>query len=169
VTRHVSALIIGLAVTLCSVGNASAQAKAPSGAGQNPPAAAAAADKATAAEPQGYTYNPEGRRDPFVTLLKRGTDAQRPAMGARLAGLAGLGSSEVTLKGTLHSPNGYVALVQGADNKTYIVRSGDKLLDGTIRAISVNAMVILQQVNDPLSLEKQREVRKVLRQAEEVK
>jgi hypothetical protein len=27
-------------------------------------------------------------------------------------------------------------------------------------------MVILQQVNDPLSLEKQREVRKVLRQAE---
>jgi hypothetical protein len=27
-------------------------------------------------------------------------------------------------------------------------------------------MVILQQVNDPLSLEKQREVRKVLRQVE---
>jgi len=30
-------------------------------------------------------------------------------------------------------------------------------------------MIILQQVNDPLSLEKQREVRKVLRQADEVK
>ena len=30
-------------------------------------------------------------------------------------------------------------------------------------------MVILQQVNDPLSLEKQREVRKVLRQTEEAK
>ena len=30
-------------------------------------------------------------------------------------------------------------------------------------------MVILQQVNDPLSLEKQREVRKMLRQADEAK
>jgi len=46
------------------------------------------------------------------------------------------------------------------------VRAGDKLFDGTVRTISQNDMVILQQVNDPLSLEKQREVRKVLRQAE---
>jgi hypothetical protein len=30
-------------------------------------------------------------------------------------------------------------------------------------------MVILQQINDPLSLEKQREVRKLLRQVEEAK
>ena len=38
--------------------------------------------------------------------------------------------------------------------------------DGTIRTISQNDLVIVQQVNDPLSLEKQREVRKVLRQIE---
>jgi hypothetical protein len=69
----------------------------------------------------------------------------------------------------MQSRTGYVALVQGVDNKTYIVRPGDKLLDGTVRTITANAMVILQQVNDPLSLEKQREVRKVLRQADEVK
>ena len=49
------------------------------------------------------------------------------------------------------------------------MRAGDKLLDGTIRTITQNAMVILQQVNDPLSLEKQREVRKVLRQTDEAK
>jgi hypothetical protein len=35
-----------------------------------------------------------------------------------------------------------------------------------VRTITQNDMVILQQVNDPLSLEKQREVRKVLRQVE---
>jgi hypothetical protein len=46
------------------------------------------------------------------------------------------------------------------------VRAGDKLLDGTIRTITQNDLVIVQQVNDPLSLEKQREVRKVLRQIE---
>jgi hypothetical protein len=44
------------------------------------------------------------------------------------------------------------------------------LLDGTIRSIGANAIVILQQVNDdPLSPEKQREVRKTIRQADEAK
>ena len=64
---------------------------------------------------------------------------------------------------------GFVGILQGADRKTYIVRAGDRLFDGTIRSITADAMVILQQVNDPLSLEKQREVRKVLRQTEEAK
>src|SRR4030095_9221930 len=33
-----------------------------------------AAKTADAAEPQGFTYNPDGRRDPFVSLLLRGGD-----------------------------------------------------------------------------------------------
>ena len=74
--------------------------------------------------------------------------------------------AEVTLRGTVRSPEGFLAILQGADQKTYIVRAGDKLLDGTVRTISQIDMVILQQVNDPLSLAKLREVRKVLRQAE---
>jgi hypothetical protein len=49
------------------------------------------------------------------------------------------------------------------------VRTGDKLSDGSIRTITADSMVILQQVNDPLSLEKVHEVRKVLRQTEEGK
>jgi Tfp pilus assembly protein PilP len=75
----------------------------------------------------------------------------------------------VTLKGTVATQAGFVGIVQGSDNKTYIVRAGDKLLDGTIRTITPDSMVITQQVTDPLSLEKQREVRKVLRQTEEAK
>jgi hypothetical protein len=88
------------------------------------------------------------------------------AQGARPPGLAGLGVNEVTLRGTVQSREGFVAILQGADQKTYIVRPGDKLYDGTVRTISQNETVFLQQVNDPLSLEKQREVRKVLRQVE---
>ena len=91
------------------------------------------------------------------------------SIGARQAGLAGLEASEVTLKGTLASEGSYVAILQGSDNKTYIVKAGDKLLDGTIRAITPDSMVITQQVTDPLSLEKTREVRKVLRQTDEGK
>ena len=86
-----------------------------------------------------------------------------------MAGLAGLGTAEVSLRGTLQTRGSYVGILQGVDSKTYIVRAGDKLADGTIRSIAADAMVILQQVNDPLSLEKQREVRKMLRQTEEAK
>ena len=48
----------------------------------------------------------------------------------------------------------------------HIVRAGDKLSDGSIRSITADSMVILQQVNDPLSLQKEQEVRKLLRQTE---
>ena len=117
-------------------------------------------------EPPGFAYNAEGRRDPFVSLLRRGTDARSSAGAARPAGLGGLSVNDITLRGTVRSREGFVAILQGADQRTYIVRAGDRLLDGTIRTISQNDMVILQQVNDPLSLDKQREVRKVLRQTE---
>ena len=117
-------------------------------------------------EPQGFTYSAEGRRDPFVSLIGRGTTVRAGATGSRPAGIAGLGASDVALRGTMRGREGFVAILQGSDQKTYIVRPGDKLFDGTIRDISQNDMVIVQQVNDPLSLEKQREVRKVLRQTE---
>jgi len=137
---------------------------------QAPPASASQGASPTSKtdlliEPPGFAYNPDGRRDPFVSLLRRGTDA-RGMSAARPAGLAGLAVGEVTLRGTVRSREGFVAILQGADQKAYIVRPGDKLFDGTVRAVTQNDVVILQQVNDPLSLEKQREVRKVLRQTE---
>jgi Tfp pilus assembly protein PilP len=133
------------------------------------PTAAAGAMPVVELEPHGYTYDSEGRRDPFVSLLRRGSDMQGPPAGARIAGLAGLETNEVTLKGTFLSRGEYVGIVLGVDNKTYIVKPGDKVLDGTVHTISQDAMVITQEVNDPLSLEKQREVRKLLRQTEEAK
>jgi Tfp pilus assembly protein PilP len=117
-------------------------------------------------EPPGFAYAPEGRRDPFISLLRRGSDSRTAASGLRPSGLGGLGAEEITLRGTVRSREGFVGILQGADQKTYIVRAGDRLFDGTIRTITQNDLVIVQQVNDPLSLEKQREVRKVLRQVE---
>jgi len=137
----------------------------PAPAGQKAPDAES--QKPDALEPRGCTYNPEGRRDPFVSLLRRGTD--QPRTGTHAGGLAGLDTSEVSLRGTLRSQGAFVGIVQGVDGRNYIVRAGDKLADGTIRSIGADAMVILQQVNDPLSLEKEREVRKLLRQTEEAK
>lgn len=151
-----------LAIALASTSLA-AQSEAPSAA-QPAPAGREAAPSPT--EPAGFTYNPEGRRDPFVSLMRRGATRGSGTGASRPAGLAGLEVAEITLRGTVRSREGFVAILQAADQKTYIVRAGDRLLDGTVRTISQSDMVILQQVNDPLSLEKQREVRKVLRQAE---
>lgn len=167
------ALCIGLFTALALPFAAAGQTPAPAApavpvAGATPATAGTTTIAALPLETPGYTYNAEGRRDPFTSLLNRG--ASGPAVqGPRGGGLVGLGVGETTLKGTLASRGGFVAILQGADSKTYIVRPGEKLADGSIRSISSDAVVFLQQVNDPLSLEKQREVRKVLRQTEEAK
>jgi len=43
------------------------------------------------------------------------------------------------------------------------------LFDAVVKAITADSLVVLQEVNDPLSLQKQRERRKTLRVVEEVK
>ena len=161
------AIAAAVAAGVLGAGVATLHAQAPASATPAPAKTAPAADPLQ--EPQGYTYNADGRRDPFVSLLRRGSDSQKLPDGARPPGLAGFGTGEVTLKGTLQGREGWVAILQGADSKSYLVKPGDKLLDGTIRTITADAVIILQQVNDPLSLQKQREVRKTLRQAEEAK
>jgi Tfp pilus assembly protein PilP len=128
-----------------------------------PPPAAAAPAAAAASDTQGFSYSAEGRRDPFVSLTRRGNEpTEKPVSGLR--GLAALSVDDVSLRGVLVSREQYVGIVQGSDSKTYIVRAGQKLLDGTIRAIDKDSMVIVQRVDDPLALEKQRELRKAIRQ-----
>jgi Tfp pilus assembly protein PilP len=110
----------------------------------------------------GYSYDPAGRRDPFVSLTARG--GELPSAGARPSGPAGLLVNEITVKGVLKSAKGgFIALVQAPDNRTYLMRAGDKVFDGTVKAITQDAVVFSQDVNDPLSLVKQREVRKAIR------
>jgi len=109
-----------------------------------------------------FVYNPEGRRDPFVSLLRRGADV-KTRQGKAPAGVTGFLVSELVLKGIMQSRGDHVALVMGPDNKTYTVRANDRLLDGSVRAITADTLVCLQDVNDPLSLTKQREVRMTLR------
>ena len=69
----------------------------------------------------------------------------------------------------MQSKGAYVAMVEGPDKKTYIVHTGDRFADGAIKSIMPTGLVIIQEVNDPLSLVKQREVRKLLRGLEDAK
>jgi hypothetical protein len=156
------ALSLAAALTATLAG---AQAQAP---GAKPPAA----PKPTAeAQPPGtpppalapgYSYDPSGRRDPFVSLLGRGGGDARPGAN-RPSGVAGFLINEVSIKGIVKDRTGFLAMIQGTDNKTYVIRPGDKLLDGSVKSVVADAVVFAQDVNDPLSLVKQREVRKPLR------
>jgi Tfp pilus assembly protein PilP len=140
----------------------------PASAAAQPPAGQTAQGGALAEKPPagaGYTYDPQGRRDPFVSLLQRGADP-RANTANRPPGLPGVLISEVTVKGILKDPSGFIAMIEAPDKKTYIVRSGQKLLDGSVKSITVDSVVFSQDVTDPLSLVKQREVRKGVRSSD---
>jgi len=133
---------------------------------QKPPAAKPGAGQAGGAPEDSYSYRAEGRRDPFVSLLNRGMDPRQ----RKAEGVTGLLAGDVVLRGVLQNRGTYLAIVQGPDGKRqYIVHPNDRFADGVVKAITADSMLILQEVNDPLSLTKQREIRKTLRAVEEVK
>jgi type IV pilus assembly protein PilP len=143
---------------------------APAKPAEKPPAAGQPA--ATPAPPppppqEAYTYQPQGRRDPFVNLLGAGTEPR--TTGRRGEGPGGMSVNEISVRGILQSRGALVAMITGPDGKTYVVHQGDKLLDGTIKTITPQGLIVIQEVNDPLSLVKQREITKLLRALEVAK
>jgi type IV pilus assembly protein PilP len=165
--------VLAVVLSLIVVGLASAQAPAPApppaappAAPGQPPAGATPAPPAGTPAPEDYTYEPDGRRDPFLNLLGTGVE---PTVGRRGEGAAGLAVAEITVRGIVESRGELLAMIQGPDNKTYIVHEGDKFVDGTIRSVTAQGLIIVQEVNDPLSLVKQREIQKLLRSQEGAK
>jgi Tfp pilus assembly protein PilP len=161
-----------LAILVLAPALAGAQGSVPAGAQGAPPAKPPQAAPAQPAQPQpveaappaAYSYDPESRRDPFLSLLGRGNDPRMTT--TRPSGVLGLLISDVTVKGILRDKAGFVAMIQSPDSKTYIIKTGDRLFDGTVKAIVQDKVIFSQDVNDPLSLVKQREVPKAVRPAD---
>ena len=134
-----------------------------------PPAAAPqkSAPESAPTPPPNYQYAPDGRRDPFTSLVNRGTETtpqgRRDVARVRPQGLGGIAVDEVVVRGIMQSRGGWVAMIASPSGRTYSIRPGDRLFDGSVRAITPQAVILMQEVNDPLLLEKQREVRKFLR------
>lgn len=113
-------------------------------------------------EPTGadtYRYDPQGRRDPFRSLVGPAPKIQE---GARPPGMAGFLIDEIKLQGVIRTKQGLVAMLAAPDNKSYLVRVGDKVLDGEIIRITQTSVVFRQEVNDPTRIERYREVVKDL-------
>jgi Tfp pilus assembly protein PilP len=163
-----TALLTFMAFALAlSPAAAQAPAAAQTPAGTPAPAPAAPTSVPAAVEGDTYSYQQDGRRDPFLNLLGTGANPRTP--GKRAEGAAGLTVAEIFVSGILESRGSLLATIQAPDKKSYIVRVGDRFLDGTIRSITPQGLTIVQEVNDPLSLVKQREIYKLLRSLESAK
>jgi Tfp pilus assembly protein PilP len=149
---------------------------APAPATESPAAAPAKSPLDVEADTGGYNYNPGGRRDPFVSLQKpvaadRGPKSRKP-------GMEGFLIQEIALKGIVRTAGGgtgvasrpgFIAVFLGTDGKSYFVTNGQRLFDGVITAVDAGSVSFLQEVTDPLSPVKSREVKKSLNASEEAR
>lgn len=86
----------------------------------------------------------EARRNPFVRPTIEESDAVPSPAAPRAEGLAGLSIDGIAVRGVLLVAHGRsVGFVQGPDSKHYVVRAGDRLRDGVVDAIVIDAVVIL--------------------------
>jgi type IV pilus assembly protein PilP len=106
-----------------------------------------------------YRYDPQGRRDPFRSLIGP-TPKLEP--GQRPAGVPGFMIDEMKLQGVFKTRQGLTAMINGPDNKGYLIKVGDKVLDGEVIRITATSVVFRQEVNDPTRIERFREVVKDL-------
>ena len=150
----------------------SAQSPAPAPATPTPAAAALPTDLGRslvegelAPASGGYSYTSQGRRDPFVSLLKP-VDSSTGAR-TRPPGVGGFLIQELALKGIVRGPKGYTAMLLGTDNNSYFVTTGQRLFDGVVTAIDASSVTFRQEVTDPLSTVKSRDVKKTLYPSEE--
>lgn len=112
----------------------------------------------------GFRYQSQGRRDPFISLAL-GLNVLPP--DERPPGLQGMLIQEVSLHGIVKTLDGYIAMIQGTDNKSYFARIGERLYDGNIQDIDDEKVVFRQEINDPLRIEKFQQVAKSLHPVEE--
>ena len=124
-------------------------------------------EKETAPQAGQYAYQPGGRRDPFISLLinvgpSEGTKTRPP-------GMQGFLIQELALKGIVKDQSGYIAMLLGTDGKSYFARIGQRFYDAVLTAIDSATVTFRQEVTDPLSPVKTRDVKKSLYSSEEAR
>lgn len=150
---------IALAFTLASlVVGCEKQPAAPTAAPQAKKAVTKPAEvKPTSPEappPPKYTYDPAGRRDPFVPLVLAAKKAAPTAQGgAEIVPLEPLQRYELDqlrLIGIVMVKPQPIAMVAAPDGKSYILKRGVKLgkNNGSVIAITIDAVVVKEEYLD---------------------
>jgi cytoskeletal protein RodZ len=85
------------------------------------------------------------RRDPFLALF---SGAAGPPL--RLPpGKAGLQVSTLRVDGVVRSTNGMLAVITNPQGRTYFLRQGDRLFDGRVEQINMDAVTFAETGKDP--------------------
>ena len=121
-----------------------AQAKAP--AAKKPPEAKAEAQKKEEAAP--VTIAAAHKRDPFLALVSTFT-AGAGAPVHLPPGKAGLQVSTLRVEGVVRGPNGMVVVVTNPQNRTYFLHQGDRVFDGRLEQITMDAVTFQETGKDP--------------------
>ncbi|UCD71848.1 MAG: pilus assembly protein PilP [Syntrophobacterales bacterium] len=118
-------------------------------------------------EEPSYTYNPVGKRDPFIPFITLGP--KKPVSTVPLTPLQRYDVSELKLVGILKGPAGYRALVEDAGGKGFIITKGTPIGrgNGRVKEIHDNRVIIEQTYKDIFGQIKQREISIPLRKPEE--
>lgn len=119
-------------------------AEQPAGPETAPPAAAESEVKAA-------------RRDPFESLVSHGTGKAAPNLPP---GKAGLQVSTLRLDGIVRAPNGMIAVVSNPQARTYFLREGDHLYDGSVEKITMDGVSFHEEGKDAFGKPVERQVNK---------
>ena len=99
----------------------------------------------------------QARRDPFESLLGR----QLNKAPANLPpGKLGLQVSTLKLDGIVRAPNGMIAVVSNPQARTYFLREGDRLYDGSVEKISMDGVSFHEEGKDAFGKPVERQVNK---------
>jgi hypothetical protein len=108
-------------------------------------------------KPGQFRYDPEGRRDPFRSLLQINHQNEGP----RPPGIEGMAVDEIDLTGIVDDPNGgNLAYFTGSDNKGYFLRVGNKVYNATMISIDLTGGTVTfrQKVDDPRQIKPYRDI-----------
>lgn len=99
------------------------------------------------------------RRDPFESLTAR-QDAASKAAAILPPGKAGLQVATLRLDGIVRSPNGMIAVVTNPQSRTYFLREGDQLYDGSVEKIAMDSVSFHELGKDAFGKPVERQVNK---------
>ena len=118
------------------------------------PTRAAGTKKPTDTEPAKIA-----RRDPFESLVARQAAAARNA-AVLPPGKAGLQVSTLRVDGIVKASNGMIAVVTNPQSRTYFLREGDRLYDGSVEKISMDGVTFHEEGKDAFGKPVERQVNK---------
>jgi len=99
----------------------------------------------------------QARRDPFESLLGRQLNKAPPNLPP---GKLGLQVSTLRLDGIVRAPNGMIAVVSNPQARTYFLREGDRLYDGSVEKISMDSVSFHEEGKDAFGKPVERQVNK---------